>query len=216
MSTAGASSFPALSRNAVEHRVTASGAQRLRGRVMRRRRRQAMGLGCARSEWDDFEWFPLHADDDNVPLVWIEDDATRVLLCDLDNLRADPRRLAARMRVAVEIARAADVPVFAGQAESVRRCGQLAAEFRDDVITVGSGRDAADHALLAVAERVRVHRVQFVVMSNDGIFARLALRGPLSVVSPSRERASSRLVKVARVLVDVSDLAEDEIMPAVA
>lgn len=174
-----------------------------------------MGLGCARSEWDDFEWFPLHADHDNAPRIWIDDDSTRVLLCDLDNMRADPRRLAARMRVAVEIAQAADVAVFAGQAESVRRCA-IAVELCDDVITVGSGRDAADHALLASAEAVRAARVQFVVMSNDGIFARLALRGPLSVVSPILERASTRLVNAARSLVDVSDLTGDEIVPAVA
>ena len=113
-----------------------------------------MGLGCARSEWDDFEWFALHADDDNAPPIWIDDDSTRVLLCDLDNLRADPRRLAARIRVAVELAQAADVVLFAGQAESVRRSG-VPPEFRDEVITVGSGRDAADHALLTVAESVR-------------------------------------------------------------
>jgi len=174
-----------------------------------------MGLGCARSEWDDFEWFALHADDDNAPPIWSDDDSTRVLLCDLDNLRADPRRLAARIRVAVELAQAADVVLFAGQAESVRRSG-VPAEFRDEVITVGSGRDAADHALLTVAERVRGGPLQFVVMSNDGIFARLALRGPLGVVSPTVVRASIRLVKAAHTLVDVGELTRDEIVPAVA
>jgi hypothetical protein len=175
-----------------------------------------MGLGCARSEWDDFEWFSLQADDGDAPLIWVDDDATRVLLCDLDNLRADPRRLAARMRVAVELARTADVSVFAGQAESVSRCALLVAEFRERVITVGPGRDAADHALLAAAERVFARHVQFVAMSNDGIFARLALRGPLTVVSPSRQRASSRLIEVARAVVDVSDLAGHDLVSAVA
>jgi len=175
-----------------------------------------MGLGCARSEWDDFEWFPLQTDDDDPSIIWVDDDATRVLLCDLDNLRADPRRLAARMRVAVELAREADVSVFAGQADSVSRCARMVAEFREQVITVGPGRDAADHALLASADRVRARQVQFVAMSNDGIFARLAERGPLTVVSPSRLRASSRLVKVARTVVDVSDLACHDLVSAAA
>lgn len=175
-----------------------------------------MGLGCARSEWEEFEWFSLQADDDDVPLIWVDPDATRVLLCDLDNLRADPRRLAARIRVAVELAREADVSLFAGQAESVNRCARFVDEFRDQVITVGAGRNAADHALLESAERVRTCRVQFVAMSNDGIFARLALRGPLTVVSPSPSRASSRLVKVARAVVDVADLAWPDPAEAVA
>jgi len=175
-----------------------------------------MGLGCASSEWDDFEWFALHADDDGVQQVWVDDAAARVLLCDLDNMRADPRRLAARMRVAVELAREADVSAFAGQADSVSRCVGLLGEFRDHVMTVGRGRNAADYALLASADGASAPLVQFVVMSNDGIFARLALRGPLTVVSPSRLKASSRLVKAARAMVDVSELIHDEIAPAVA
>jgi hypothetical protein len=175
-----------------------------------------MGLGCDRGEWDDFEWFALHAAADGATRVWADDLAVRVLLCDLDNLRADPRRLAVRMRVAVELARQADVSAFAGQADSVSRCSGLLAEFHDQVMTVGPGRDAADHALLASADREGARQVQFVVMSNDGIFARLALRGALTVVSPRPHQASSRLHKVARALLDVTDLADGELVPAVA
>lgn len=173
-----------------------------------------MGLGCARGEWDDFEWFALHAADDDG--VWVDDEAARVLLCDLDNLRADPERLAARMRVAVELARQADVVAFAGQAGSVSRCIDLLAEFRDHVLGVGADRNAADYALLDAADQHRGAHVQFVVMSNDGIFARLALRGALTVVSPRPEAASSRLTKAARAVLDVSELGLPDITPAVA
>jgi hypothetical protein len=175
-----------------------------------------MGLGCARSEWDDFEWFALHAEVGAADKIWVDDGSVRVLLCDLDNLRADPRRLRSRMQVAVELARQADVTAFAGQADSVGRCRGLLAEFADDVVTAGPDRDAADEALLACADHVRDRHVQFAVMSNDGIFARLAVRGALTIVSPSQLKVSSRLVNAARAVVDVSDLATDEIVPAVA
>ena len=176
----------------------------------------AMGLGCARGEWDDFEWFVLDAQDSDAEQVWVDDAATRVLLCDLDNLRAGPRTLAARMRVAVDLARQADVVAFAGQADTVGRCTGLLEEFAGQVMTVGAGRDAADYALLDVADRVRSHGMECVVMSNDGIFARLALRGPLTVVSPRPSAASTRLVAASRVILDVRDLDRADVVAAVA
>jgi hypothetical protein len=92
----------------------------------------------------------------------------------------------------------------------------LLEEFRDQAMAVGPGRNAADHALLASADRITGRHVQFVVMSNDGIFARLALRGDLTIVSPSPPEASIRLVRAARVMFDVRDLVSHELEPAVA
>ena len=47
---------------------------------------------------------------------WTDSDASRVLLVDLDNLRAAPSRLRARLAVVVALAREADHAAFAGQA----------------------------------------------------------------------------------------------------
>jgi hypothetical protein len=167
-----------------------------------------MGLGSDRSEWDDVEWFDLDTVSATPPLdhVWAESGGVRVLLCDLDNLRADPTRLRARMKVAVALARTADVRAFAGQEDAVRRNESALAAYADYVIAVGAERDAADHALLAVAAQVHATKVQFVVMSNDGIFASLAARGPLTVVSPGAAALSDRLEAAAVKVVDVDRL----------
>jgi len=110
-----------------------------------------MGLGGGPKEWDDYEWVdlaalatvrvrgrrpsgePLADGDEMEPLaqelsswlernvLWVPGPSTRVLLVDLDNLRADPRRWRARMAAVVTLARQADHAVLAGQEGAVRR-----------------------------------------------------------------------------------------------
>ena len=64
--------------------------------------------------------------------LWVEHDAPRILLVDLDNLRAGPQRWAARMGAVVALARQADHVVLAGQEGQVRRARPHLAEFVAD------------------------------------------------------------------------------------
>ncbi|HUW16885.1 MAG TPA: hypothetical protein VMW94_07385, partial [Actinomycetes bacterium] len=95
-----------------------------------------MGLWRSPGDWDDYEWFrladvvdapvararsddPDSADDAGVAMgrwlvdklraepLWSPDAGRRILLVDLDNLRAAPSRLRARLTVVVELAREA-------------------------------------------------------------------------------------------------------------
>jgi hypothetical protein len=68
---------------------------------------------------------------------------------------------------------------------------------------VDHGADLADLVLLAGADAVRAKRVQVVVVSNDGIFARLAERGHLTVLSPGADALSDRLAAAADRVVDL-------------
>lgn len=177
-----------------------------------------MGLGCSRGEWDDYEWFAfddvaaaslesLPADTAaRVESLWDLDGATRVLLCDLDNLRADSARLRSRLAIAVALARTAHVAAFAGQSDAVERSRAALAEFGDSALAVGTGRNAADHELLRVADAVDAPAPHFIVMSNDGIFAGVAARGALTVVSPGAAALSQRLVTAAVRVVDLDEL----------
>ena len=72
----------------------------------------------------------------------------RLLLVDLDNLRAGPTRWAARMAVVVALARQSDHAVMAGQVGAVARAWPHLAEFADAALAVPDGSDVADHALL--------------------------------------------------------------------
>ena len=192
-----------------------------------------MGLGGSPSEWDEYEWVRL-ADlplpragrrnlpgsgsdlDAAVPLaeaicdelddgpLWPTADGTRVLLVDLDNLRAGPRHWRARMAVVAAIARQADHVVLAGQGGAVARARPHLAEFADRAQAVPDGSDVADRVLLSAADRIRADDIQLLVVSNDGIFAVLADRGPLTVLSPGADALSDRLRDAAARTVDLA------------
>jgi hypothetical protein len=197
-----------------------------------------MGLGGGPSEWADFEWVSLPAlptvpvreprsrarsvDDDGSTellaqqlsgwlernVLWVPDAGARVLLVDLDNLRADPRRWRARMAAVVTLARQADHVVLAGQEGAVRRGLPHLAEFAAQARPVADGSDLADHLLLDAAEVLQSDAMQVIVVSNDGIFASLAERGPLVVLSPGADALSDRLRDSATRVVDLMALEE--------
>jgi hypothetical protein len=197
-----------------------------------------MGLGGGPSEWDDYEWVDLAqlpaaparrrrsagqppGDADAIePLaqelsgwlernvLWVPGTSSRVLLVDLDNLRADPRRWRARMSAVVTLARQADHAVLAGQVGAVRRGRPYLAEFAERARPVADGSDLADHVLLEAADALRADAIQVVVLSNDGIFASLAERGPLVVLSPGADALSDRLRDAATRVVDLVALEE--------
>jgi hypothetical protein len=197
-----------------------------------------MGLGGGPGEWDDFEWVNLAqlpavrvrsrrsgagslAEGEQMePLaqqlsswlernvLWVAGASTRVLLVDLDNLRADPRRWRARMAAVVTLARQADHAVLAGQEGAVRRGRPHLAEFAARARPVSAGSDLADHVLLEAADALNADAIQVVVLSNDGIFASLAERGPLVVLSPGADALSDRLRDAATRVVDLVALEE--------
>jgi hypothetical protein len=191
-----------------------------------------MGLGGGPTEWDDYEWVNLNdkpsvldlstADEPTEPLaralsdwlertvLWVPGAGTRVLLVDLDNLRAEPRRWRARMAAVVTLARQADHAVLAGQQGAVRRGRPHLAEFAARTHQVADGSDLADLVLLDAADALRAEALQVVVLSNDGIFASLADRGPLIVLSPGADALSGRLRDAATRVVDLAALEETE------
>jgi hypothetical protein len=185
-----------------------------------------MGLGGGPSEWDDYEWVRL-ADLPATPppvaraarqplaeavLAWLQREGvwtggtrSRVLLVDLDNLRADPVRWRDRMAMVVALARQADVVALAGQEGAVRRARPHLAEFGARAHPVADGSDLADHVLLDAAAEVS-GPARFVLLSNDWIFAALADRGPLTVLSPGADALSDRLRAAATRVVDLAAL----------
>ena len=187
-----------------------------------------MGLGDGPGEWDDYEWFPTRgrstatvvADDGALAQqvlaegLWVEHDAPRILLVDLDNLRAGPQRWAARMGAVVALARQADHVVLAGQEGQVRRARPHLAEFVADAVTVPKGSDLADVALLEAVDTLDLPDAQALVVSNDGIFAELAQCGPLVVVSPGRDALSDSLAAASVRVIDLAALEHDLPAPA--
>ncbi len=181
-----------------------------------------MGLGDGPGEWDDFEWFPsggsrstgasVVVDDGALAAlvlaegIWVEHDAPRILLVDLDNLRAGPARWAARMAAVVALARQADHVVLAGQDGAVRRARPHLAEFVADAVTVPQGSDLADVALLEAVDTLDLPNAQALVVSNDGIFAELAACGPLVVLSPGGKALSAALAAAATRVLDIQEL----------
>ncbi len=149
----------------------------------------------------------------------------RLLLVDLDNLRAGPTRWQARMAVVVALGRTSDHVVLAGQVGAVERARPHLEELAARAIAVPDGSDLADHALLEGAEafaQTLPHRPegpdgaagpghvgqvgQVVVASNDGIFADLVERGwTLTVLSPGSHALSDRLRDAARTTLDLVD-----------
>jgi hypothetical protein len=205
-----------------------------------------MGLGGGPSEWDEYEWVRLSdlpapraarrrpgvdadaADESSDTLsralaewlernvLWVPDGGARVLLVDLDNLRAEPRRWRARMAAVVTLARQADHAVLSGQQGAVRRARPHLGEFAARAHPVADGSDLADFVLLDAAEALHIDDMQVVVLSNDGIFAELADRGPLVVLSPGSDALSGRLREAATRVVDLAALeaSEGSLVPA--
>ena len=186
-----------------------------------------MGIGGGPNEWDEYEW--VHLPDlpdladatagDASSLVralgsWLDEnplwvtDGPRILLVDLDNLRAGPRRWAARMSLVVQLARQADHTALAGQVGAVARARPHLAEFAERASPVEDGSDVADYVLLAEADAVLADGAQVVVLSNDGIFASLADRARLTVLSPGADALSDRLRDAADDVVDLTRLEE--------
>jgi hypothetical protein len=199
-----------------------------------------VGLGDGPKWWDEFEWvrladLPPAALEPPAPAARASADAAlagselaaalreqveearvwsgrgaRLLLVDLDNLRAGPARWQARMAVVVALAREADHVVLAGQVGAVARATPHLGEFAGLAQAVPDGSDLADHALLegarAYAAALAGVSGQVVVASNDGIFAELAEQGwDLTVLSPGHEALSDRLRDAARRTVDLVD-----------
>jgi hypothetical protein len=181
-----------------------------------------MGLGDGPRGFDDIEWFTLD-DVDDTPMqpyvdsmlawlsdhpLWLPDGRDRVLLVDLDNVRAEASKLYARLALTVALARQSNYAAFAGQEATVRRSKPLLAEFGEGALAVGRGADEADWALLDAADAAEGSELQFIVASNDGIFAQLASRGSLTVLSPDGSRLSERLRYAAERIVDLTELEE--------
>jgi hypothetical protein len=145
--------------------------------------------------------------------LWVRGTGPRILLVDLDNLRAGPTRWQARMEVVVWLARLADHTILAGQHAAVARARPHLAELADSAYGVDDGSDLADHVLLDAAEAIEVPAARTVVISNDGIFVRLAGRGPLTVLSPGLEALSDKLRAAASRVVDLTAI-EETALPA--
>jgi len=195
-----------------------------------------VGLGYRKREWDDYEWFPSGGgrrgpavvaeagDPDGASAalvervlrdqVWEPDDAPRILLVDLDNLRAGPIRWRARMAVVVALARQADHVALAGQEGAVRRARPHLEEFAGTAVAVAAGSDLADVALLAKVDELDLPDAQHLVVSNDGIFAELAQCGPLVVLSPGRDALSDSLAAASVRVIDLAALEHDLPVPA--
>jgi hypothetical protein len=187
-----------------------------------------MGLGDGPGGFDDIEWFSVD-EVDETPIqpyvdsmrnwlvdhpMWQDGGGERVLLVDLDNVRAVPSKLYARLALTVALARQADYAAFAGQEVTVRRSRPLLAEFGAGALSVGRAADEADWALLDAADAAVGSDLQFIVVSNDGIFAQLASRGSVTVLSPDGSRLSERLRFAAERIVDLIEL-EDQALAGV-
>lgn len=134
-------------------------------------------------------------------------DRERFLLVDLDNIRADPARLRGRLALLSVIAAGADHVVLAGQDGAVRRARPWLGGMAQTTYIVPPGADLADHVLLDEARDLSDGGpAQFVVASNDGIFARLATRGPLTLLSPGAASLNDRLRAAADRVIDLGEL----------
>ncbi len=144
--------------------------------------------------------------------LWVRGTGPRILLVDLDNLRAGPSRWQARMEVVAWLARIADHTVLAGQHGAVARARPHLGALGEQAHAVDDGSDLADHVLLDAADAIVAAAARTVVISNDGIFVRLAGRGPLTVVSPGVDALSDRLRDAASRVVDLTAVEESALM----
>ncbi|MEO7745602.1 MAG: hypothetical protein ABIV05_05185 [Actinomycetota bacterium] len=144
--------------------------------------------------------------------LWVRGTGPRILLVDLDNLRAGPARWQARMEVVAWLARIADHTVLAGQHGAVARAQPHLGALGEQAHAVDDGSDLADHVLLDAADAIVAAAARTVVISNDGIFIRLAGRGPLTVVSPGVDALSDKLRDAASRVVDLTAVEESALM----
>ena len=144
--------------------------------------------------------------------LWVRGTGPRILLVDLDNLRAGPSRWQARMEVVAWLARIADHTVLAGQHGAVARARPHLGALGDRAHAVDDGSDLADHVLLDAADAIVAAAARTVVISNDGIFVRLAGRGPLTVVSPGLDALSDKLRVAASRVVDLTAVEESALV----
>lgn len=93
--------------------------------------------------------------------------------------------------------------VLAGQHGAVARAQPHLAALAAHIHAVDDGSDLADHVLLDAAEAVVALKARTAVISNDGIFVRLAGRGPLTVLSPGLDALSEKLRVAASRVVDL-------------
>ena len=183
-----------------------------------------MGLGGATD--DDLEWFDLALEPALPPLPpgagplaesmqawaaehlsWEPAGGRRVLLVDLDNIRADTATLSGRLALLAVLAAGADHVVLAGQDGAVARSRPWLGVMGSTAYAVPAGRNEADYLLLDEATALVAGRpAQFFVASNDGIFARLAGLGPLTLLSPRIDDLSARLFEVAQTVIDLAAL----------
>jgi hypothetical protein len=114
------------------------------------------------------------------------------------------------MTAVVTLARQAEHAFMAGQRGAVRRARPHLAEYADQAQAIADGSDVADLALLDSVAGLSEREMQVVVVSNDGIFAALADRGPLVVLSPGVHALSDRLWEAAERVVDLAALERAE------
>ena len=145
--------------------------------------------------------------------AWLREDPTwadrrgeRLLLVDLDNLRAGRLRWQGRIAAMTGLAEHFDHVVLAGQHDAVRRARPHLGDIARAAQGVADGSDLADHVLLDAAMALDAPDAHVVVVSNDGIFAQLAERWPVTVLSPDFQALSERLRDAAVRTVDLAAL----------
>ena len=137
---------------------------------------------------------------------WVDRAGVRLLLVDLDNLRARRVRWQGRIAAMVWLAGHFEHVVFAGQHDAVRRARTHLGGYAKSAHAVADGSDLADHILLDAATALDVEVDRVVVVSNDGIFAQLAERWPVTVLSPDFNALSDRLRDAAEQVVDLASV----------
>ena len=138
--------------------------------------------------------------------VWAASGAPTLLLVDLDNLRAGRVRWQDRITALAELARCFDHVTMAGQHDAVRRARPHLGDLAEHARAVDDGQDLADHVLLDAARAIPARQLRVMVVSNDGIFATLKERGPLTVLSPDYQALSDQLRARATRLADLASM----------
>lgn len=95
---------------------------------------------------------------------------------------------------------------MAGQHDAVRRARPHLGDLIEHARAVDDGQDLADHVLLDAATAIPARQLRVMVVSNDGIFATLKDRGPLTVLSPDYQALSDQLRARATRLADLASM----------
>lgn len=138
--------------------------------------------------------------------AWSASNAPTLLLVDLDNLRAGRVRWQERVTALASLARGFDHVTMAGQHDAVRRAKPHLGDLIEHARAVDDGHDLADHVLLDAARAIPARHLRVMVVSNDGIFATLKDRGPLTVLSPDYQALSDQLRARATHLADLASM----------